>query len=111
MRKLILSSLVAAGLAFSGTAIAADGAAIFKSKCQACHGADGAGSPMAPAFKANDWIKTQKEDVIAATIKNGRPAKESRFEKGKYTIGMAKQALSDDDLKAIVAHLKGLAGK
>lgn len=111
MRKLILSTVVAAGLAFSGSAIAADGAAIFKSKCQACHGADGVGSAMAPAFKANDWIKTQKEDAIAATIKNGRTAKESRFDKGKFTIGMPKQVLSDDEIKAVVAHLKGLAGK
>ena len=111
MRKLILSTVVAAGLAFSGSAIAADGAAIYKAKCQACHGADGVGSPMAHAFKGNDWIKTQKEDVISGVIKNGRAAKESRFEKGKYTIGMAKQVLTDDEINAIVTHLKGLAGK
>lgn len=111
MRKLILSGVVALGLAFSGSAIAADGAAIYKSKCQACHGADGAGSAMAPAFKGNDWIKKEKEDAIAATITNGRDAKSSRYEKGKFTIGMPKQALSPDDVKAVVAHLKGLAGK
>ncbi len=44
--KRIVSALFA--VAFATTALAADGAALYNSKCKGCHGAEGAGSKMAP---------------------------------------------------------------
>ncbi|MEK6530884.1 MAG: cytochrome c [Deltaproteobacteria bacterium] len=108
MRRLVGAGVVAVGLAFAGSALAADGAALYKSKCTACHGAEGAGSAMAPAHKGNDWVKTTKDADIATVIKNGRPAAQTRFDKGKYTIGMPANKLADDEVSALVTYMKGL---
>lgn len=110
MRKLILSGIVALGVAFSGSAaLAADGAAIFKAKCSPCHGADGQGTAMAPAFKGNAFIKGSSEDQIAEVITKGREGAAKKYK--QFAIGMPKQNLNADEVKAVVGHLKSLAGK
>ncbi|MBI5562009.1 MAG: cytochrome c [Deltaproteobacteria bacterium] len=109
MKRLIAVGVVALAVAFTGSAFAADGAATFKAKCAACHGADGQGTAMAPAFKANKFILESKEDVIAATVTNGRAGAEKKYK--QFTIAMPAQGkvLSADDIKAVVAHLKTIA--
>ncbi|MBI5643224.1 MAG: cytochrome c [Deltaproteobacteria bacterium] len=109
MRKLLGIGVLALGVAFSGSAFAADGAAIFKAKCAACHGADGQGTAMAPAFKGNAFIKDSKEDAISTVITTGRDGAAKKYK--QFAIGMPKQSLAGDDLKAVVAHLKSLAAK
>lgn len=93
--------------AFTGTALAADGAAIFKAKCVACHGNDGAGTAMAPAFKGNAFIKDSKAEDIAAVVKNGREGAAKKYK--NFALAMPKQTLNDDEVKAVVDYLKGLA--
>lgn len=108
MKRLIGTGMaLAIALAFSAPAIAADGAAIFKSKCSACHGADGAGTAMAPAFKGNEFIKNSSETDIAQVIKNGRNGAEKKYK--QFAIGMPKQTLNDDEIKAVIATIKGWA--
>lgn len=109
MKKLIGMGILALGVAFSGSALAADGAATFKAKCAACHGADGQGTAMAPAFQGNDFIKTSKDADISAVITAGRDGAAKKYK--NFAIGMPKQSLAGDDLSAVIAHLKSLAAK
>jgi mono/diheme cytochrome c family protein len=101
---MVMGLAFAAALAFSVPALAADGAAIFKTKCSSCHGQDGAGSAMAPAFKGNSFIQSSSETDIAQVIKNGRNGAEKKYK--QFAIGMPKQTLNDDEIKAVVTQLK-----
>ncbi len=103
-RFMVMGLAFAAALAFSVPALAADGAAIFKTKCASCHGQDGAGSAMAPAFKGNSFIQSSSETDIAQVIKNGRNGAEKKYK--QFAIGMPKQTLNDDEIKAVITQLK-----
>ena len=103
-RFLGLGLAFAAAFALGAPAFAADGAAIFKSKCSACHGQDGAGSAMAPAFKGNAFIQNSPDTDIAQVIKNGRNGAEKKYK--EFAIGMPKQTLNDDEIKAVITQLK-----
>lgn len=108
MRKILGLAVLALGVAaFTGTAMAADGAAIYKAKCTPCHGADGAGTAMAPAFKGNAWLKGAADADVAAVITNGREGAAKKYK--QFAIGMPKQKLSDDEVKAVVGTIKGFA--
>ena len=107
MKRFLSIAVVALSVAVAGSAIAADGTAIFKSKCAPCHGADGQGTAMAPAFKGNAFIKNSAEADIANVLKNGRNGAEKKYK--NFAIGMPKQTLNDDEIKAVIAHLKDIA--
>ncbi len=110
MRKLVLSGIIAASVAFAGTAMAADGAAIFKAKCSPCHGPAGEGTAMAPAIQGNDFFKKSSVDEIAKVVKNGREGAAKKYK--QFAIGMpAQKTMSDDDIKAVVGYEKELANK
>lgn len=99
------------GAAPAGTVKVVVGAGpIFKAKCGACHGADGQGTSIAPAFKGNEWIKNSSAGDIAGTIKNGREGAEKRYK--NFPMGMpAQKSLPDAEVDALVEHLKGMASK
>lgn len=108
MRKLLGIGILALGVAaFTGTAIAADGAALYKSKCAPCHGADGQGTAMSPGFKGNAWVTGASEAEIVDVIVKGREGAAKKYK--QYAIGMPKQKVSDDEAKALAAVLKGMA--
>lgn len=108
MKRIMGTGLaIAVALAFSAPAFAADGAAIFKSKCSACHGQEGAGTAMAPAFKGNAFIKNSSEADIAQVLKNGRNGAEKKYK--QFAIGMPKQTMNDDEMKAVIAQIKTFA--
>ena len=107
MKRFLAVGVVALSVAFAGSALAADGTAIFKAKCAPCHGADGQGTAMAPAFKANAFVKSSAEADIAKVIKDGRNGAEKKYK--NFAIGMPKQTINDDEVKAVVAYLKDLA--
>ncbi len=110
MKKLMGIGVFALSVAFAGSALAADGAAIFKSKCSACHGANGEGTAMAPAFKGNDFIKKSSVAEISLVVKNGREGAAKKYK--QFAIAMpAQKTMSDDDIKAVVEYVKTLAGK
>ncbi len=110
MRKFLALGVFALGVAVAGSAMAADGAEIFKSKCSACHGATGQGTPMAPAFNGNDFVKSSEAADIAAVVKNGREGAAKHYK--NFAIGMpAQKTMADADIEAVVAHLKELAAK
>ncbi|GMR05283.1 MAG: hypothetical protein BMS9Abin24_083 [Thermodesulfobacteriota bacterium] len=110
MRKFLGIGVFALSVAVAGSAMASEGASIFKSKCSPCHGATGQGTPMAPAFNGNEFIKSSSADDIAHVIKTGRAGAAKKYK--NFAIAMpAQKTMSDADVKAVVEHLKTLAAK
>jgi len=74
-----------------------DGATLYKTKCAACHGADGAGKPAAkiPSL-VSDEAKKMSDDDLAKAI----------TEKPKHAA-IAK-SLTPDQVKLIVGHIRTL---
>lgn len=81
--------------------LADDAAALFKTKCQACHGVNGAAdTPMAKklgvkAFSSPD-VQALSDTQLTNTIKNGKAPKMPSFN-GKLT---------DDQIKTVVALIR-----
>lgn len=96
-----LTILLTPALLLSGAqwALAADGAALYKSKCAACHGAGGEGKPAmkAPSLKTS----TLSEDQIVTHLMKGEPTSKAPHKKGIA-------GLKDDQAKAIAEHVKTL---
>ncbi|MBI5874340.1 MAG: cytochrome c [Deltaproteobacteria bacterium] len=91
--------------AFAGT-VFADGAAIYKAKCAACHGQKGEGMKgMAPAQKGNEFITKGKADDIKKVIVDGRAGAAKKFK--EFAIDMPKSGLSDADATELVKFLQG----
>ncbi len=82
-----------------------DGGTLFKSKCAMCHGADGAGKPAAkiPSLISDDAKKLSDAD-LTDYVANGGPNK-------KAGHNFAAKGLSADDIKALVAAVRGLQKK
>jgi len=94
---------VAAVVLFTLTGFAQNtGAATYASKCQMCHGADGAGTTpagkamKAPSFLSPAVVKESNADLIAVT-KSG---------KGKMPAYAGK--LTDPEIKDVIAHIRTL---
>lgn len=91
------------------SAYAADGAALFKAKCAPCHGREGQGTAMAPAFKENAYIEESSVEEISDVIRNGRHGAAKRY--SQFAMGMPKQKnLSHDDVASLVNYLKRISG-
>jgi len=91
-----------AGLSLSASTVlsaAEDGAALYKKKCGACHGANGEGKPAmkAPALKGT----TKDADQIVQHITKGEPTSKAPHNKGI-------SGLNEDQAKAIADYIKTL---
>jgi mono/diheme cytochrome c family protein len=77
-----------------------DGAALFKTKCAACHGPDGAGKPAAkiPSLVSDDAKKKSDDDLTKVVTTNPKHA------------AIAK-ALSADQVKAVIGYVRELQKK
>lgn len=94
---------VVAFITFPNVARAADdGAALYKAKCAACHGADGTGKPAvkAPSLVSPEAKKLTDEELTDA-IANGGKNK-------KATHQFAQKGLTPDQIKALVAEIRNL---
>jgi len=111
MRKLIGVGVVALGLVFAGSAMANDGASLYKSKCLPCHGAEGAGTAMAPGFQGNAFIKASSKADIEGVIKNGRAGAQKKYKKFALSMPPWKASLKDPQVAAIADYLKTLGSK
>jgi len=94
---LVLTIAVALFILIPSLSWADDGAALYKAKCAACHGADGAGKPAAkiPALNGPEVKAKSDADLtkaVAETAKHPGPVK----------------GLSADDAKAIVTFVRTL---
>lgn len=108
MKRLMVFCVMAvvSGLAASALA-AADGAAVYKAKCAACHGPQAQGTPMAPGFKGNDFVKTATDQQLMEIVLKGREGPAKRYK--QFPMAMPKQNIKEDEAKAVVAHIKEVA--
>lgn len=96
---------VAFAMLFAIPARADDAAALYKSKCAACHAPDGGGdTPAGKAMKVVDLrspeIQKMTDDQLIAATANGKDKMPAY--KGKIT---------DDEIKQLVAYIRQLAKK
>lgn len=83
------------------------GAAIFKAKCSLCHGVEGKGSTMAPAFKGNNWIKGASSADVADVIKNGRKGAAKKYA-NFFSDMPAIKGLPENDVNALVDYIRSI---
>jgi len=81
---------------------AEDGAALYKAKCAACHGADATGKPAAkiPSLVSPEAKGLSDADLTDAIANGGKAQKASH--------AFAKKGLTDDQVNAIVTYVRGL---
>ncbi len=98
MKKLLLMIAIALIIAWSGTAIASDGSAVYGSKCAGCHGKAGTGTPMAPKLAASKFVEGDGAPlthvVTTGTSASGKKHPSTKLDKAQ--------------LDAIIAYLQGL---
>lgn len=105
--RFVIASL-AIGLVFAGIGRAADAASNWSDKCAKCHGADGKGeTKMGKKLGIGDLTdaKFQAEftdEAAAKAIKEGLKDKT-----GKTTMKPI-EGLTDDEIKALVQHVRSL---
>ncbi|MCK5813748.1 MAG: c-type cytochrome [Cocleimonas sp.] len=97
---ILATSLV---ITLSGTAFAADGAAIYTAKgCSACHGAD-AKTPIMPAYpkiagQAKEYTSQQMKDIKSGARSNGQSA----------TMKGIMAGVSEEEIATLSEYLAGL---
>ncbi|HEX3108011.1 MAG TPA: cytochrome c [Thermoanaerobaculia bacterium] len=101
-RSLVILAALALILALPAMAAGPDGAAIYKTKCTSCHGADGSGqTPVGKSMKIRDLrspeVQKQTDIQLTDVIAGG---------KGKMQ-GYGK-TLSTADIQALIAHIRTL---
>ena len=93
---IVLLVVISLSVSIALPAFAADGAATYKAKCAACHGADGQGK-VGPAVKGLSLSTEQITDLLT----KGEEAKKAPHKK-------AMAGLSADDAKAVAEYVKSL---
>lgn len=105
MKKIVALSFAALLVAGALPALAggaADGAALYKSKCAMCHGADGKKINKATGVRDLTSAEVQKQS-------DGELIKITADGKGKMPAYKSK--LSAEEITAVVAHIRALARK
>jgi len=108
-KKLSLWTLALLAMLFltapRGARAADDGAALYKSKCAPCHGADGAGKPAvkAPSLISDDAKKLSDEQLTDMIANGGKDKKAAH--------AFSKKGVSDEQVKALVAYIRSLQKK
>lgn len=98
--RMALITLLACGViaVCSSPAAAQDAAATYKAKCAMCHGADGKGGKMGTRDFASAEVKAETDAQLTDIITKG---------KGKMPSYDGK--LKAEDIKGLVAYIRGLA--
>jgi cytochrome c6 len=103
MRSLLMQVVLTAAFLSLGIAgaCAEDAAALYKSKCQVCHGADGKGSTAGQKMGVKDFnspevAKESDADLIKTT-------KEGKNKMPKY-----EGKLTDDQIKDLIKYIRSL---
>ena len=107
LTEISLAALLAGGVS-CGSAKAADAAQLWNKNCLMCHGADGKGQTKIGhilGIKDLTDAKVQASFTDAEAIKD---IKEGITQDGKKKMKAFGDKFSADDLKALVAHVRGL---
>jgi cytochrome c oxidase cbb3-type subunit 3 len=96
-----LRFLAALGLSLLAMPLAAapDGVRLYQQHCAACHGSGGSGGVGVP-LALPDFLVTVDDAYLERTIRLGRPGR----------VMPAFRALANDEVRAIVSHVRGFAG-
>lgn len=94
--SIFLLSVIALCVSLASPVLSQDGAAIYKAKCSACHGAEGQGK-VGPALKGTSL----SADDIAGLLTKGDDAKKPPHKKPL-------SGLADADAKAVAEYVKTL---
>ena len=101
MKAMISTMALGMLLAAAIPAAADDAAALYKSKCQVCHGADGKGTAAGQKMGAKDFqspeVAKQSDADLAKITKEG---------KGKMPKYDGK--LTDDQIKGLIKYIRSL---
>jgi cytochrome c6 len=106
VRKIMAAALVIGLITFTPSYLAAqDAAALYKTKCQACHAADGSGNtPMGKKLAARDFSSPEVQKKTDAELTE-------LVSKGKDKMPAYKGKLTDDQIKELVAYTRELGKK
>ncbi|HLK52354.1 MAG TPA: cytochrome c [Candidatus Angelobacter sp.] len=102
MKAMICTMAVGMLLAAAIPAVAADdAAALYKSKCQVCHGADGKGTGAGQKMGARDFhspevAKQSDADMVKIT------------KEGKNKMPKFEGKLTDDQIKGLITYIRSL---
>ena|ERR1700722_15921219 len=102
--KLLLTLAIAFFLSSSSSARADDSASLYKAKCVACHGPDGAGTPVGTKLGAHDLRSADVQKMSDAELTE-------IITNGKNKMPAYAKTLKPDDVKGLVAFIRSLAAK
>ena len=92
-------------VALAPVLFAADGAAVYKAKCATCHGADGKGqTPMGKKMNLRDLGSPDVQKQTDKELHDWTAV-------GKGKMPAYKDKLTDEEIKALVAHMRMFAKK
>lgn len=106
MKKTLLITVATLALAVA-SGRAADGKALFESKCAKCHGGDGKGeTKMGKKLGIKDYsdAKVQAALTDAAVVKAIKEGKKD----GEKVLMKPAEDVSDDDVKALATYVRSL---
>lgn len=113
MKPILISTLAAAAIALLPASVgAAEATENWTGHCAKCHGPDGAGkTKMGAKLKIRDLTsaEVQKEftdEQAFAAIKDG-----VKDDKGKFTMTSFAEKLSDEEITAMVSHVRSMGPK
>jgi mono/diheme cytochrome c family protein len=91
-------------LSSSSSARADDSATLYKAKCAACHGPDGAGTAVGTKLGAHDLRSADVQKMSDAELTE-------IITNGKNKMPAYAKTLKPDDVKGLVAFIRSLAAK
>lgn len=100
----VVTTIIAAAIVFVGMsapAVAEDAAALYKAKCQVCHGADGKGTAAGQKMGVRDFHAPEvakQSDAELIKITN----------EGKNKMPKFAGKLTDDQVKELVKYIRSL---
>jgi cytochrome c6 len=80
------------------------GAGVYKSKCQTCHGPDGGGTAVGKSLKVADLRSAEVQGKSDAELTQV-------ISDGKDNMPGFKGTITDDEIHAVLAHVRTLAAK
>ena len=101
--RAVMFAVLAVGLGlWSSPALADDAAATYKTKCAMCHGADGKGdTPAGKKMGTRDFASSEVQKMSDAELTEA-------ISKGKNKMPSYAGKLTEDEIKALVAHVRQL---